>query len=213
MEGTVASVPPQGGRKHPQQEFLQVDTTNILFICGGAFSGLERVISKRGNETSIGFNARVDVPEDRNTGELLKDLEPEDLLKFGLIPEFVGRLPVLATLEDLDEAALVTILSQPKNALVKQYQQLFDMEDTKLTFSDDALLAVARKAIERKTGARGLRSVIEGILLDTMFELPAMEGVEEVVISHEVVAGEASPLYIYSKKVEEEASASAPSAS
>jgi len=213
MEGTVASVPPQGGRKHPQQEFLQVDTTNILFICGGAFAGLERVISKRGNETSIGFNARVDVPEDRNTGELLKDLEPEDLLKFGLIPEFVGRLPVLATLEDLDEAALVTILSQPKNALVKQYQQLFDMEDTKLTFSDDALLAVARKAIERKTGARGLRSVIEGILLDTMFELPAMEGVEEVVISHEVVAGEASPLYIYSKKVEEEASASAPSAS
>jgi ATP-dependent Clp protease ATP-binding subunit ClpX len=213
MEGTVASVPPQGGRKHPQQEFLQVDTTNILFICGGAFAGLERVISKRGNETSIGFNARVDVPEDRNTGELLKDLEPEDLLKFGLIPEFVGRLPVLATLEDLDETALVTILSQPKNALVKQYQQLFDMEDTKLTFSDDALLAVARKAIERKTGARGLRSVIEGILLDTMFELPAMEGVEEVVISHEVVAGEASPLYIYSKKVEEEASASAPSAS
>lgn len=213
MEGTVASVPPQGGRKHPQQEFLQVDTTNILFICGGAFAGLERVISKRGNETSIGFNARVDVPEDRNIGELLKDLEPEDLLKFGLIPEFVGRLPVLATLEDLDETALVTILSQPKNALVKQYQQLFDMEDTKLTFSDDALLAVARKAIERKTGARGLRSVIEGILLDTMFELPAMEGVEEVVISHEVVAGEASPLYIYSKKVEEEASASAPSAS
>ncbi len=213
MEGTVASVPPQGGRKHPQQEFLQVDTTNILFICGGAFSGLERLISKRGNETSIGFNARVDVPEDRNTGELLKDLEPEDLLKFGLIPEFVGRLPVLATLEDLDEAALVTILSQPKNALVKQYQQLFDMEDTKLTFSDDALLAIARKAIERKTGARGLRSVIEGILLDTMFELPAMEGVEEVVISHEVVAGEARPLYIYSKKVEEEAAASAPTAS
>ena len=192
---------------------MQVDTTNILFICGGAFSGLERLISKRGNETSIGFNARVDVPEDRNTGELLKDLEPEDLLKFGLIPEFVGRLPVLATLEDLDEAALVTILSQPKNALVKQYQQLFDMEDTKLTFSDDALLAIARKAIERKTGARGLRSVIEGILLDTMFELPAMEGVEEVVISHEVVAGEARPLYIYSKKVEEEAAASAPTAS
>jgi ATP-dependent Clp protease ATP-binding subunit ClpX len=212
MEGTVASVPPQGGRKHPQQEFLQVDTTNILFICGGAFAGLERVISKRGHETSIGFNARVDVPEDRNTGELLKDLEPDDLLKFGLIPEFVGRLPVLATLEDLDEEALVTILSQPKNALVKQYQGLFDMENTKLTFSDDALLAIARKAIERKTGARGLRSVIEGILLDTMFELPSMEGVEEVVISHEVVAGEASPLYIYAENTDGEA-ASTPNAS
>ncbi|MDC0147513.1 ATP-dependent Clp protease ATP-binding subunit ClpX [Alphaproteobacteria bacterium] len=213
MEGTVASVPPQGGRKHPQQEFLQVDTTNILFICGGAFAGLERVISKRGNETSIGFNARVDVPEDRNTGELLKDLEPEDLLKFGLIPEFVGRVPVLATLEDLDENALVTILSQPKNALVKQYQRLFDMEDTQLTFSDEALVAIARKAISRKTGARGLRSVIEGILLDTMFELPAMEGVTEVVISGEVVAGEASPLYIYAEKATEEAAASSSTAS
>ena len=213
MEGTVASVPPQGGRKHPQQEFLQVDTTNILFICGGAFAGLERVISKRGNETSIGFNARVDVPEDRNTGELLKDLEPEDLLKFGLIPEFVGRVPVLATLEDLDENALVTILSQPKNALVKQYQRLFDMEDTQLPFSDEALVAIARKAIDRKTGARGLRSVIEGILLDTMFELPAMEGVSEVVISGEVVAGEASPLYIYAEKAKEEAAATSSTAS
>ena len=199
MEGTVASVPPQGGRKHPQQEFLQVDTTNILFICGGAFAGLERVISTRGNETSIGFNAKVDMPEERNTGELLKELEPEDLLKFGLIPEFVGRLPVLATLEDLDENALVTILSQPKNALVKQYQRLFDMEDATLKFQDEALLAIARKAIERKTGARGLRSVIEGILLDTMFELPAMDGVEEVVISKEVVDGTAKPLYIYKK--------------
>jgi len=200
MEGTVASVPPQGGRKHPQQEFLQVDTTNILFICGGAFAGLEQVIARRGNETSIGFNARVDTPDERNTGELLKELEPEDLLKFGLIPEFVGRLPVLATLEDLDEEALVKILSQPKNALVKQYQRLFDMENTQLTFSDDALFAIARRAIDRKTGARGLRSVIEGILLDTMFELPAMDGVEEVVISREVVEGEARPLYIYAEK-------------
>ena len=211
MEGTIASVPPQGGRKHPQQEFLQVDTTNILFICGGAFAGLERVISQRGNETSIGFNARVDAPEERNTGEVLKELEPEDLLKFGLIPEFVGRLPVLATLEDLDEGALVTILSQPKNALVKQYQRLFDMEDAQLTFNDDALLAVARKAIERKTGARGLRSVIEGILLDTMFELPSMEGVREVVISREVVEGQATPLYIYADNKDE--AASAPTAS
>ncbi|MEE3059039.1 MAG: ATP-dependent Clp protease ATP-binding subunit ClpX, partial [Pseudomonadota bacterium] len=211
MEGTVASVPPQGGRKHPQQEFLQVDTTNILFICGGAFAGLERVISQRGNETSIGFNARVDAPEERNTGDLLKELEPEDLLKFGLIPEFVGRLPVLATLEDLDEDALVTILSQPKNALVKQYQRLFDMEDVQLTFNDDALLAVARKAIERKTGARGLRSVIEGILLDTMFELPSMDGVREVVISREVVEGQAKPLYIYADNKDE--AASAPTAS
>ena len=209
MEGTVASVPPQGGRKHPQQEFLQVDTTNILFICGGAFAGLERVISQRGNETSIGFNAKVEIPDDRNTGELLKELEPEDLLKFGLIPEFVGRLPVLATLEDLDENALVTILSQPKNALVKQYQRLFDMEDSTLTFQDEALLAVARKAIERKTGARGLRSVIEGILLDTMFELPAMDGVEEVVISKDVVEGTAKPLYIYAKKEDEAAASTA----
>ena len=211
MEGTVASVPPQGGRKHPQQEFLQVDTTNILFICGGAFAGLEQVIARRGNETSIGFNARVDTPDERNTGELLKELEPEDLLKFGLIPEFVGRLPVLATLEDLDEDALVTILSQPKNALVKQYQRLFDMEDAQLTFNEDALLAVARKAIERKTGARGLRSVIEGILLDTMFELPSMEGVREVVISREVVEGQATPLYIYADNKDE--AASAPTAS
>jgi ATP-dependent Clp protease ATP-binding subunit ClpX len=211
MEGTVASVPPQGGRKHPQQEFLQVDTTNILFICGGAFSGLERIISKRGNETSIGFNAKVDMPEERNTGELLQELEPDDLVKVGLIPEFVGRLPVLATLEDLDENALVTILSQPKNALVKQYQRLFSMEDCHLNFQEDALIAVARKAIARKTGARGLRSVIEGILLDTMFDLPGLDGVQEVVISKEVVEGSAKPLYIYAEKGEE--AASAPSAS
>ena len=211
MEGTVASVPPQGGRKHPQQEFLQVDTTNILFICGGAFAGLERIISKRGSETSIGFNAKVDMPEERNTGELLQELEPDDLVKVGLIPEFVGRLPVLATLEDLDENALVTILSQPKNALVKQYQRLFSMEECNLNFQDDALVAVARKAIARKTGARGLRSVIEGILLDTMFELPGLDGVQEVVISKEVVEGSAKPLYIYAEKGEE--AASAPSAS
>ncbi len=200
MEGTVASVPPQGGRKHPQQEFLQVDTTDILFICGGAFAGLEKVIARRGNETSIGFTAKVETPDERPTGELLKNLEPEDLLKFGLIPEFVGRLPVLATLEDLDESALVTILGQPKNALVKQYQRLFDMENTKLTFTEEALAAIACKAIERKTGGRGLRWVIESVVLDTMFELPSLEGVEEVVISHEVVAGEAKPLYIYAEK-------------
>ena len=211
IEGTVASVPPQGGRKHPQQEFLQVDTTNILFICGGAFAGLERIISKRGNETSIGFNAKVDMPEERNTGELLQELEPDDLVKVGLIPEFVGRLPVLATLEDLDENALVTILSQPKNALVKQYQRLFSMADCHLNFQEDALIAVARKAIARKTGARGLRSVIEGILLDTMFDLPGLDGVQEVVISKEVVEGSAKPLYIYAEKAEE--AASAPSAS
>src|SRR5690606_28433210 len=161
MEGTVASVPPQGGRKHPQQEFLQVDTTNILFICGGAFAGLEKIIGQRGKGAGIGFSAKVQSPEDRKTGELLKELEPEDLLKFGLIPEFVGRMPVLATLEDLDEDALVTILTQPKNALVKQYERLFEMENVKLTFSEEALRSVARKAIERKTGARGLRSILE----------------------------------------------------
>ena len=200
MEGTVASVPPQGGRKHPQQEFLQVDTTNILFICGGAFSGLERIISARGQGSSIGFGASVKSPDDRRTGEILKMLEPEDLLAFGLIPEFVGRLPVLATLTDLDEAALIDILSKPKNALAKQFQRLFDMENVKLTFSDDALRAIAKKAITRKTGARGLRSILESILLDTMYELPSFESVEEVVISGEVVDGKASPLYIYSDR-------------
>jgi ATP-dependent Clp protease ATP-binding subunit ClpX len=200
MEGTVASVPPQGGRKHPQQEFLQVDTTNILFICGGAFAGLEKIISQRGKGAGIGFGAKVQDVEDRRTGDVLKDLEPEDLLKFGLIPEFVGRMPVLATLEDLDEEALVTILTQPKNALVKQYERLFEMENVRLTFSDEALRAVARKAIERKTGARGLRSILEAILLDTMFDLPTLEGVEEVVISGEVVEGKARPLYIYAER-------------
>ncbi len=200
MEGTVASVPPQGGRKHPQQEFLQVDTTNILFICGGAFAGLEKLISNRGQGTSIGFGADVRDPDDRQTGEILRDVEPEDLLKFGLIPEFVGRLPVVATLEDLDEDALVQILTAPKNALVKQYQRLFEMEDTKLAFSDDALHAIARKAIARKTGARGLRSIMESILLDTMYDLPSEEGAEEVVINGEVIEGRAQPLYIYADR-------------
>ena len=209
MEGTVAAVPPQGGRKHPQQEFLQVDTANILFLSGGAFAGLDKIISDRGRKTSIGFAAAVEAPEDRKTGELFRQVEPEDLVKYGLIPEFVGRLPVLATLEDLDEAALVQILTEPKNALVKQYQRLFAMEDVELTFHEDALTAIAQKAIERKTGARGLRSIMEAILLDTMFELPALEGVREVVISDEVVAGGARPLYIYSDKSEEATAESA----
>jgi ATP-dependent Clp protease ATP-binding subunit ClpX len=200
MEGTVASVPPQGGRKHPQQEFLQVDTTNILFICGGAFAGLERIINQRSKGTGIGFAANVRSPDDRRTGAVLRELEPEDLLRFGLIPEFVGRLPVTATLEDLDETALVQILSEPKNAIVKQYQRLFEMEDVKLTIPEEALKAIARRAIERKTGARGLRSIMENILLDTMYDLPGMTGVEEVVISREVVEGDAKPLLIYSDR-------------
>ncbi|MBT3238393.1 MAG: ATP-dependent Clp protease ATP-binding subunit ClpX [Rhodospirillaceae bacterium] len=203
MEGTVASVPPQGGRKHPQQEFLQVDTTNILFICGGAFAGLDKIISNRGKGQSIGFGADVRSPEERNTGEILRDVEPEDLLKFGLIPEFVGRLPVLATLDDLDESALMEILTAPKNALVKQYQRLFEMEDVNLTFTDSALVSIAKKAVERKTGARGLRSIMENILLDTMFELPGLESIEEVVINGEVVDDSAQPLYIYSDRAEE----------
>ena len=200
MEGTVASVPPQGGRKHPQQEFLQVDTTNILFVVGGAFAGLDKVISNRGEKASIGFGAKVKDVETRKTGELLQQVEPEDLVKFGLIPEFVGRLPVIATLTDLDEDALVTILSEPKNALVKQYQALFGMEDVRLTFNEEALKAIAKRAIARKTGARGLRSIMEGILLDTMYDLPTYEGVEEVVINGEVVEGKAQPLLIYAKK-------------
>jgi len=203
MEGTVASVPPQGGRKHPQQEFLQVDTTNILFICGGAFAGLDKLIAGRGKGTSIGFGADVRGPEDRSTGQILKDVEPEDLLKFGLIPEFVGRLPVVATLEDLDEAALIEILTQPKNALVKQYERLFEMEDVRLEFTDDALKAIAHKAIARKTGARGLRSIMEAILLDPMFDLPGLENVEEIVINREVVDGRAKPLYIYTDRRED----------
>ncbi|AWI83996.1 ATP-dependent protease ATP-binding subunit ClpX [Alloyangia pacifica] len=207
MEGTVASVPPQGGRKHPQQEFLQVDTTNILFICGGAFAGLDRIIAQRGKGSAMGFGADVRDPDQRGTGEIFKELEPEDLLKFGLIPEFVGRLPVIATLEDLDEDALVTILTQPKNALVKQYQRLFEMEDTTLTFTDDALSAIAKKAIARKTGARGLRSILEGILLDTMFELPGMADVTEVVVNEESVNADAKPLLIYADPKKEPASA------
>ncbi len=200
MEGTVASVPPQGGRKHPQQEFLQVDTSNILFICGGAFAGLERIISMRSKGTGMGFAATVRGPDDRRMGAVLRELEPEDLLKFGLIPEFVGRLPVVATLEDLDEVALVEILTGPKNAIVKQYQRLFEMEGVKLTLAEEALKSIARKAIDRKTGARGLRSIMETILLDTMYDLPGMDGVEEVVISKEVVDGDAKPLLIYADR-------------
>ena len=193
MEGTTASVPPQGGRKHPQQEFLQVDTTNILFICGGAFSGLDRIIGDRMQGRSIGFGAHVAAPDERRVGELLRKCEPEDLLRFGLIPEFIGRLPVIATLEDLDEPALIKILTQPKNALVKQYARLFEREGAKLTFTTDALSAIAKRAIERKTGARGLRSIMEGILLDTMFDLPGLEGVEEVQVDKDVVAGTKQP--------------------
>ncbi len=201
MEGTIASVPPQGGRKHPQQEFLQVDTTNILFICGGAFAGLEKIIAQRGRGGSaIGFGADVRGPDERRAGEILREVEPEDLLKFGLIPEFVGRLPVVATLEDLDEEALVEILTKPKNALVKQYQRLFEMEDVRLDFTEDALGAIARRAIARKTGARGLRSIMEAILLESMFDLPSLDGVEAIVINREVVEGRAKPLYIYTDR-------------
>jgi ATP-dependent Clp protease ATP-binding subunit ClpX len=199
MEGTVASVPPQGGRKHPQQEFLQVDTTNILFICGGAFAGLERIIAQRQKGTAIGFGADVKDDSKRTVGDTLKALEPEDLLKFGLIPEFVGRLPVIATLTDLDEDALVTILTEPKNALVKQYQRLFEIEGVELRFTPEALRAIAKRAILRKTGARGLRSIMEDILLDTMFELPGMSDVHEVVVNEEAVGNTAKPLLIYSE--------------
>ena len=203
MEGTVASVPPQGGRKHPQQEFLQVDTTNILFICGGAFAGLEKIIGDRLQGKSIGFGAHVAGPDERRAGEVLKQIEPEDLLKFGLIPEFVGRLPVIATLGDLDVEALVQILGEPKNALVKQYRKLFDLEDVALTFTDDALVAVAKKAIERKTGARGLRSIVEAILLDTMFELPDLKDVVEIVVDKDVVEGRKAPVRVYADKAKE----------
>ena len=207
MEGTVASVPPQGGRKHPQQEFLQVDTTNILFICGGAFAGLDKIIAQRGKGSAMGFGADVRDEDSRGIGEIFTELEPEDLLKFGLIPEFVGRLPVLATLEDLDQDALVTILSQPKNARVKQYQRLFELEGTDLTFTDDALRAIAKRAIERKTGARGLRSILEDILLDTMFDLPGQGTVTEVVVNEEAVLSDSAPLMIYADAEKEPASA------
>ncbi len=205
MEGTTASVPPQGGRKHPQQEFLQVDTTNILFICGGAFAGLEKIIADRLQKRSIGFGAHVADPEKRKVGEMLQKAEPEDLQKFGLIPEFIGRLPVIATLNDLDIPALVQILREPKNALVKQYARLFDLEDVKLTFTDDALEAIATKAIERKTGARGLRSIVEGLLLDTMFDLPTETDIAEVVVDKDVVEGRKEPVRVLKGKEEEEA--------
>ncbi len=207
MEGTVASVPPQGGRKHPQQEFLQVDTTNILFVCGGAFAGLDKIIAQRGKGSAMGFGADVRDEDARGVGEIFQDLEPEDLLKFGLIPEFVGRLPVFATLEDLDADALVIILTEPKNALVKQYQRLFELEDTQLTFTDDALKAIANRAIERKTGARGLRSILEEILLDTMFELPGQDSVTEVVVNEEAATGQAAPLMIHGESEKEPAEA------
>ncbi len=199
MEGTVASVPPQGGRKHPQQEFLQVDTTNILFIVGGAFAGIDKIISNRDKGSSIGFGADIKDKIEKGAGELMKDVQPEDLLKFGLIPEFIGRLPIISTLEDLDEASLVKILEEPKNSLTKQYSKLFEIEGAKLTFGKDALKSIAQKAILRKTGARGLRSIIEEVLLETMFDLPSIEGVEEVILNKEVINGKTKPLMIYSK--------------
>ena len=199
MEGTIASVPPQGGRKHPQQEFLQVDTTNILFICGGAFSGLDKVIAKRGAEISIGFGAKVKHFQEQSTGELIKSLEPEDLIKYGLIPEFVGRMPVLATLEDLDKHSLVKILKEPKNSLLKQYEKLFEFDNVQLIFKDDAILEIAKKAIHKKTGARGLRSIIEYLLLKTMFKLPTMEDVVQVIVDQSVVKNNSEPHIIYAK--------------
>ena len=199
MEGTIASVPPQGGRKHPQQEFLQVDTTNILFICGGAFSGLDKVIARRGAEISIGFGAKVKHFQEQSTGELIKSLEPEDLIKYGLIPEFVGRMPVLATLEDLDKHSLVKILKEPKNSLLKQYEKLFEFDDVQLIFKDDAILEIAKKAVLKKTGARGLRSIIESLLLKTMFKLPTMEDVVQVIVDQSVVKNNSEPHIIYAK--------------
>jgi len=206
MEGTVASVPPQGGRKHPQQEFLQIDTTDILFICGGAFSGLEKIIAARGKGASIGFGANVQGPDQRTTGSLLKDVEPEDLLKFGLIPEFVGRLPVIATLSDLDKSALIEILTKPKNALIRQYQKLFEMEGTELEFTADSLDVISQKAIERKTGARGLRAILEHILLDTMYDLPTQESITKVEINADVVLEKSSPKFTMAPPPEKEES-------
>jgi len=200
MEGTIASVPPQGGRKHPQQEFLQVDTTNILFICGGAFSGLDKVIAKRGSDSSIGFGAKVKHFQDQATDELIKNLEPEDLIKYGLIPEFVGRMPILATLKDLDEKSLIRILKEPKNSLIKQYKRLFEFENVKLNFNEDSILEIAKKAINKKTGARGLRSIIESLLLKTMFKLPAMNDVSEVNITGSVVKNNSEPIITHSKR-------------
>ena len=199
MEGTIASVPPQGVRKHPQQDFLQVDTTNILFICGGAFAGIDKIISNRGDKSSIGFEAEVKDKSSKNIGSVLKKLETDDLLKFGLIPEFVGRLPVIATLDDLNKDALIEILTKPKNALVKQYQKLFGFENVKLEFTNDALTSIAKKALAKNTGARGLRTILENILLDTMFNLPGIEGVDEIVVNADVVQKNTKPLYIYDK--------------
>ena len=199
MEGTIASVPPQGGRKHPQQEFLQVDTTNILFICGGAFAGLDKIISQRNRGTSIGFGAEVKSTEDKKVGEWMKTLEPEDLLKYGLIPEFIGRLPIIATLEDLDEKSLIKILLEPKNSLIKQYQELFKLEGAKLSFKDNAIKEIALKAITKKTGARGLRSILENILLKTMFDLPSLENVQEVIVDTGAVKGHSQPIIVHSK--------------
>ena len=204
MEGTIASVPPQGGRKHPQQEFLQVDTTNILFICGGAFAGLDRIISQRDKGSSIGFGAEVKNTEDKKTGEWMKSLEPEDLLKYGLIPEFIGRLPIIATLEDLDEKSLIKILQEPKNSLVKQYQELFKLEGAKLVFKDTAIKEIAQKAINKKTGARGLRSILESVLLKTMFDLPSMENVNEVIVDSGAAKGQNQPIIVHSKNAQKD---------
>ena len=202
MEGTIASVPPQGGRKHPQQEFLQVDTTNILFICGGAFAGLDKIISQRDKGSSIGFGAEVKNTEDKKTGEWMKSLEPEDLLKYGLIPEFIGRLPIIATLEDLDEKSLIKILQEPKNSLIKQYQELFKLEGAKLVFKDNAIKEIAQKAINKKTGARGLRSILESVLLKTMFDLPSMENVNEVIVDSGAAKGQSQPIIVHSKNTQ-----------
>ena len=199
MEGTVASVPPQGGRKHPQQEFLQVDTTNILFICGGAFAGLDKIISQRDKGTSIGFGANVKKTDDKKTGEWMKTLEPEDLLKYGLIPEFIGRLPMIATLEDLDEKSLIKILQEPKNSLIKQYQELFKLDGAKLSFKENAIKEIAQKAINKKTGARGLRSILENILLKTMYDLPSQDNVEEVIVDASAAKGLSQPIIVHSK--------------
>ncbi len=197
IEGTIANVPPQGGRKHPQQEFLHVDTTNILFICGGAFAGIEKIINRRSQKTSIGFGAKVASKQEKPVGEVMKEIQPEDLLKYGLIPEFIGRLPIIASLEDLDEKALVKILTEPKNALVKQYVALFKMEDVKLDITDDALIAIAKKAIERKSGARGLRAIMEEKLLELMYDIPDKKDVAEIVIDAEVVNGQKTPILVY----------------
>ena len=200
VEGTIANVPPQGGRKHPQQEFLHVDTTNILFICGGAFAGLEKIVARRGKETSIGFGAKVSGPDERSIGEIIKDVQPEDLIKYGLIPEFVGRMPVIATLSDLSEDALVKVLTEPKNALLKQYVTLFEMEDVKLTVTDEALRAIAKKAIERKTGARGLRAILEENLMNLMYEIPDKKDVVEIIIDEEVINNGKEPKFVLGEK-------------